>query len=61
MAEAIVSRALLRVAQDAVRLGRFFELVFRRGVVGMMIGVVLPGEPAVRRFDVRFTGFAADT
>ena len=34
MAEAVVGRALLRIAQDAVRLGRFFELVLAVGSSG---------------------------
>jgi hypothetical protein len=61
MAVAVVSGALLRVAQNAVSLGGLLELVLGGGVVGMVVRVELPGQPPVGRFDVRFTGFAADT
>ena len=48
MSEAIVSCALLRIAQYAVGLARFLELLFRFRIVWVSVRVILQRELAIR-------------
>lgn len=61
VAKAVIGGPFLRVAEDAVCLGGFLKLIFRRRIVGVMIGMVLPGEPAVRGLNIRLAGLPAQT
>ena len=49
MPEAVVRRALLRIAQDAIGLGGFLELLFGVLIAGIAVGVMRQGELAVGR------------
>ena len=63
MAEAVVTRALVAVGEHRVGLGRFLEAVFRRGVAGVSIRMVLLRELPVGGLDrlvVRVAGDAQD-
>ena len=44
MAIAVIGGALLRIAQNTVRFGRFFEFFFRLKVAVVAVGVVLHRE-----------------
>ena len=63
MTEAIVAGAFLRIGQDAVRLGALLEALFRVGIVGVAIRMILQGELAVGALDLllaRRTGYTQD-
>ena len=59
MAVAVVERAFVRVGQDGVGLGDFFELLFRVGIVRIPIGMPLHGELAVSALEFDFSYRAA--
>ena len=59
--KAIVGRALLRIAQDAVRFRGFFEPLFRRRIVRVAVRVVFQRHFAVSAFDLLLAGIAAHT
>ena len=59
MTEAIVARALLRIAQDAVGFRRLFEFFFRARIVGVPIGMILKRQPPIRAFALRLAGLPA--
>ena len=61
MAEAVISRAFLRVAQHAVSLGRFLEFLLGVPIVGIPIGVVLQGKLAVRALQLLVVSVPVDT
>ena len=61
VAEAVVSGALLRIAQDAIGLAAFLELLFGVGIVGIPIGMKALGELAVSGLQFRIGGLLADT
>ena len=61
MAEAIVSGALLRIAQDAIGFAGFLEFFFGGGIVRIAVGMVALGEFAVSALDLLIAGFLADT
>jgi len=48
VAEAVVTRALVRVAEDFVRLGGLLELLLGGLVAGILVRMVLDGELAER-------------
>lgn len=54
MAEAIIERALLLVAQDGVGLGTLLEFFLGLGVVGIPVGMVEQREFAIRALDFLF-------
>ena len=54
MAEAVVGGALLRIAQDAIGLGGFLELLLGMLVAGIAVGMMRQGKLAVRGFQHRF-------
>ena len=60
MAVAVISGALLGIAQDAIGFGGFLEFFFRFVIAGIAIGVKFERKPAVRRFEGRFIAIAAD-
>ena len=60
VAEAVVARALVGVAEDGIRLGRFLEPLFGGGVARIAIGMVLERQLPVRALDVLLAGRAAD-
>ncbi len=60
MTEAVVEAALLRVAQDGVRLGRFLEALLGRLVAGIAIRVVLHRELAIRALQLALGGRPRD-
>ena len=51
MAEAIESRALLRIAQNAVSLGSFFELFLGMVIAGVAVRMMLQSQLAVGSFE----------
>src|SRR5262249_37854984 len=59
VAVAIVRRALLRIAQHRVRLGRFLEAFFRLGITGVLVRVVRDRQLAVRGLQLHLGGIAA--
>src|SRR6185503_18901617 len=59
-AEAVVTRALLVVREDGVRLRRLLELVLGRLVARVLVGVVPDRETAIRLLDLRRVGVALD-
>src|ERR1041385_2976922 len=59
VAEAIVGRTLLRVAQYAVSLAGFLEFFFRGGIVGVAVRMVALGELAIRALDFLLAGVTA--
>ena len=61
VAEAIVSGAFLRIAQDAIRLARFLEFFLGVGIVRIAVGMVSLGEFAVSAFDFLIAGILTDT
>src|SRR4029078_11021107 len=60
MAEPVVRRALLRIAQNAIGLSGFFKLIFGFAVARIMIRMMLQREPAIRALDDLIVGFATD-
>ena len=58
MAELVVSRALLPVAQDLKGLFGLLEFILRFRVTFISIGVVLHGQAAIGLFDVGVIGVA---
>ena len=61
VAVAVVRGALLGIAQDAVRLGRFFELLFGLLIVGIPVGMILERQFTIRALQRRVVAVAADT
>jgi hypothetical protein len=61
MAEPVICGALLSVAQDAVRLAAFLELLFGAGIFRIPIGVKALRELAVSRFQFLVGSLLADT
>src|ERR1035441_4457383 len=61
VAIAVVGRAFLRIAQNAVSLRRLLEILFGVGVVRIAVGMELEGELAVCALDLRIAGVLADT
>jgi len=61
MAEAVVSGALLRIAQDAIGLARFLKFFLGCGIVRVAIGVIALSEFAVGALDFLVAGALADT
>ena len=62
MAEAVVLRPLLRIAQDAVCFRRFLELLFRFVLLaGITVRMPLQGKSAVGLLDLLDTGAARYT
>src|SRR5579871_517485 len=59
--KAVVGGPLLRIAEHTVRLGSFLELLFASGVVGVVIGMILASQLAVRTLDVGIAGVLGDT
>src|SRR5262249_20894010 len=55
-AAAIVARALLRVGEDGVGLRNLLEVGLGVGIVGVLIGVILERELAVRLLQARGVG-----
>ena len=60
VAEAVVPRALVGVAQDGVGLGGLLELLFGGRVALIAIGVVLQRQLAIRALDVLLAGILRD-
>ena len=60
MTEPVVSRALLRIAQDGVGFSRFFKLFFGFAVAGISIRMMLQRELAVRALYGLIVGLATD-
>ena len=60
VAEAIVARALVGVAEDRVGLGRFLELLFGLLVALIAIGMELERELAIRALDLLIGGGPGD-
>ena len=60
MAELIVGRSLLAVAENLVRLGGFLELLVRVGIIGIAVRVVLHRHPAVGLLDLLVVSTLAD-
>jgi hypothetical protein len=58
VAEAVIGGALVAVGQDRISLRGFLEFLFRPGVIGIAVGMVLHGELAVGALDFLFTGAA---
>jgi hypothetical protein len=61
VAVAVVRRALLGVAQDAIGFGSFLESLLGVRVLGIAVGMVLQREPAVSALDLLLAGFSAHT
>jgi len=61
VAVGVVTLPLLRVAEDAVGLGRLLELLLRFLVAGVAVGVVLEGELAIGRLHLLVGGVARHT
>jgi hypothetical protein len=59
--EAIISRALLRITQHAIRFGGFLEPFLRAVIAGIAIRMVLQSELPVRRFERLIVASALDT
>ena len=59
MAKPIVTTALFGIRQNAVRLGGFLELFFRRSVVRIFVRMVFNCEPPVGALNLLFRGGAA--
>jgi hypothetical protein len=60
MPESVICGTFLGVRQDSVRLGAFFELLFRVRVARILVRVMLHGQRAVSPFDLDLGGRAAD-
>jgi hypothetical protein len=60
VAESIVARTLVAVAQDRIGLGRFLELVFGRFVALIAIGMKLERQLAIRALDLLLRGGPGD-
>src|SRR5690606_1653977 len=60
MAELVVARTLLGIAEHGVGLGRFLEAFFRLRIVRIAIGVVLQREATVRTLDLPVISPARD-
>ena len=60
MAEAVVAVPLLRVRQNAVRLGRFLEFLFSGVIARIAIGMVLQRQLAVGALDLHLGGGPGD-
>src|SRR5262245_45131641 len=60
VAEAIVARALLGVAQDGVRFRRLFELVFSFLVAGVAIRMELQRQLSIRALDLGLAGVTSN-
>ena len=60
VAEAIVARALVGVAEDRVGLGRFLELLFGLLVALVAIGMELQRQLAIRALDLLIGGGPGD-
>ena len=60
VAVGVVAPALVRVAEDAVGLGRLLEALLGLLVAGVAVGVVLEGELAVGGLDLLLRGVARD-
>ena len=61
VAVAVIGRPLLRVAQDAVRLGGFLEAVLGARIVRVAVRVIFEGQLAVSALDILFPGLPAKT
>src|SRR5579872_3405648 len=61
MAETVVLRPLLRVAQHAVGFRGFLEFFFRSGILAIAVGMILQGQAAVGALDLLLVGVAADS
>ena len=55
-AHLVVVLALVRIREHGVRLGDLLEALGRAGIVGIGVGMVLLGEPAVRLLDLGLGG-----
>ena len=60
MAEAVVARAFVRIVEDLERFGRFLEAFDRFLVAGVLVRMVLDGEPPIGRSDLAVTRGARD-
>src|ERR1700730_10694106 len=61
MAAAIVTPALLCVGEHRVSLGRFFELLFGRRVIRILVRVMAHRQPAISALDLLIGGRPANT
>jgi hypothetical protein len=61
VAIAVVCRALLRVAQDAIGFRSFLEPFLGGRVLRIAVGMVLQRQPAVSALDLLLAGLSADT
>jgi hypothetical protein len=59
MTEPVITLPLFRVRQNAVSLGCFFKLLFRRGIVGILVWVVLDCQTAISRLQLLIAGGTA--
>ena len=60
VAELVVGAPLLVVLEDLVSLRCFLEFLLRRLVPGVLVGVVLYRQPAIRLLDLVSVGVAID-
>lgn len=61
MAELVVARALIAVAQDGVSFATLLELLLRIRIIGIAVRVILHRELAIRTLDLDLGGCARDT
>src|SRR5574337_1544686 len=55
--EPVIGCPLLRIVQDLIGLRRLLELLFRRLIAGILVRVILMGQPTVGSFDLFGSGF----
>jgi hypothetical protein len=61
VAEAVISGALLRIAENAVRLAAFLELLFGIGIVRVPVGMKALRQVAVSGLQFRIGCLFSDT
>src|SRR5579871_838646 len=60
MSVAIIGGAFLRIAQDAIRFGRFLEILLGRMIVGIAIRMILHRHLLIGAFERGRVAIAAD-
>jgi len=60
VAEGVIGAPALGIGEDLVGLGRLFELLLGLGIVGVDVGVELPGEAAEGLLDLSVGGAPLD-
>jgi hypothetical protein len=60
MPEAVIHRPLLAICEDRVSLRNLFELIFRRRVIGIAVGMIRHRKLAISALDFDIGGSARD-